>query len=212
MRITLRHPDFNTFLSGETLEGIRRKAAQGAEQEVKAWYRNLPEDWFDNPDPFPDGTPRHAGARSFAQALSSDWFAETDEAGFSLFFKRSREGGSPWGLRLQQYGGTIRPKDKVALTIPVTAGARGLRAAVFSESVHRLFRVGRPQGDRLGSLVWRDGDGGLHAAYVLRRRSVVPPLRQRRGHDALPSVEDLSRRVRPYFIAALHGALRGMDN
>lgn len=210
MKITLFHPDFNNALSGTALDGIRKKAAIGAEQEIKAWYRHLPEDWFDNPDPFPDGSPRHQGARTFAQALSSDWHSETEEKGFSLLFKRSRKGGSPWGLRLQQYGGVIRPKEALALTIPVTAKARGLRASVFSESVHRLFRVGKPQGDKRGTLAWQDDAGGLHAAYVLRRRSEVPPLRQRRGHDALPRAEELASRVRPYFLAALHDVMENL--
>lgn len=207
MQILFRYPDFSTCLADGVLEDVACKASKGACDEVREWYRRLPEDWFDRTDPFPDGSPRHGGARTFAHALSSGWYAENSGTGFSLLFSHSREGGSPWGLRLQQYGGSIYPKNRRALAIPVTARARGLRVAQFCEQEHRLFAVGRKDGERLGSLVWEDRDGGLHAAYALRRRAVVKPLRERRGHDALPSSSELVSMARPYFLEALSHVL-----
>jgi hypothetical protein len=163
---------------------------------VKEWYTDLPENWFDNPDPFPDGTPRHAGARSWMYPLSESWEYELQQNGFSVNFKHSKakDGSSTsnWGLRLQQYGGWIRPVKKKALTIPVTADARGKTVREFQTTYGRkLFKVGKNDGQKLGTLVWEDPAGELHAAYVLRKSSYVKPLKQRRGHDAIPSGQQL---------------------
>lgn len=179
------------------------RTAQGALQSVKAWYRRLPADWFDGPN-HPSG-----GARSFMQPLSSAWYAEDDADGFSLCFKHDRSGGSPWGLRLHQYGGVIRPKNKLALTIPIDARAHGLRAETFSEKVHRLFVIANPKGsESVGVLAFEDDAGEVHAAYALRRQTRVESLRKRRGHDAIPSEDELIDMTRPYFEAALAEALK----
>lgn len=166
-------------------------------ESVQQWYASLPADWFDNPEPFPDRTPRHAGVRTFMYPLTTSWIEEADKDGFSIQFKEKRKAdgstSSNWGLRLQQYGGTITPKKKRALTIPVTAEARGKSARQFVQDTGRkLFAVGKKEGDKAGTLVWEDPAGDLHAAYVLRTRSEVPPLKERRGHDAIPSDEQLS--------------------
>ena len=107
-----------------------------------------------------------------------------------------RADGSNWGLRLQQYGGEITPKRKRALTIPVTAEAKGRTVRQFStDTEKKLFVVkgdaAKKNPDIIGSLVWEDPMGALHAAYVLRKRSNVPPLKERRGHDAIPTNEQL---------------------
>lgn len=167
--------------------------------ELQKWYAKLPEDWFDNPEPFPDGTSRRSGKRTFMFPLSNSWQDVLAGEGFELQFKKSREGGSGWGLRLQQYGseglpgGVIRPKKKKALTIPVTGEARGRRVKEFEVATgHRLFKVGKERGVDLGTLVWEDeATGELHAAYVLRKSSRVPSLKERRGHDALPEDREL---------------------
>lgn len=164
---------------------------------VQDWYGSLPEDWFDNPAPFPDGTPRHGGVRTFMAPLSTSWEETVREDGFDIDFKeaRTRDGGSTsnWGLRLQQYGGEINPTRKKALTIPVTAEARGRTVAQFvRDTGKKLFSVGKEEGDKVGTLVWEDPGGELRAAYALRKSSVVQPLRERRGHDAFPSAEQLA--------------------
>ena len=166
---------------------VQEFVADSTRDALQGWYAALPEDWFDNPEPFPDGTSRRGTKRSFMFPLSNVWQVERGAGGFSLLFKQGREGGSNWGLRLQQYGGEIRPVKKRALTIPVTNAARGRSVREFEAATgHRLFRVGTKEGDYVGSLVWEDPTGDLHAAYVLRTRSRVPSLNERRGHDALP--------------------------
>lgn len=173
--------------------------AKWTRDRLHAWYSSLPEDWFDNPEPFPDGTPRHGGARTFMAPLSTKWYEVIEKNGFSLNFdeKRKVEGKTSmvWGLRLQQYGDTITPVEKKALTIPVTAEARGVSAKRFEQKTgHRLFKVKKKDAkdpSHIGSLVWEDPGGDLHAAYVLRTRAEVKPLKERRGHDAIPSQKQL---------------------
>lgn len=177
------------LLSGAEVQDF---VANSTREAVQGWYKALPEDWFDNPEPFPDGTSRRGPKRSFMFPLTTEWKVEHGAGGFALTFKHGREGSSNWGLRLQQYGGEIRPVKKRALTIPVTNEARGRSVHEFEAATgRRLFRVGQKEGDYVGSLVWEDPTGDLHAAYVLRTRSRAPSLKERRGHDALPSAEQL---------------------
>lgn len=200
---------FSEALYGEALPFV----AELTRQKVQHWYAKLPQDWFDNPEPFPDGTPRHAGARTFMQPLKSSWEKETDDKSFTIFFKRKRtdEGStSNWGLRLQQYGsaglpgGVIKPVKRKALTIPVTADARGKRVSTFQKYYNRkLFLVGKDKGKGEGTLVWEDPGGELHAAYVLRKSASVKPLRERRGHDAIPSSQEIGVWASDAFIKRL---------
>lgn len=191
-------PDFRAkvsalFFNEQVLEAV----ASDVTSSVREWYAELPEDWFDNPAPFPDGTPRHAGARSFMYPLSESWEYQIAEngLGFSVNFMkfRTQDGTrSNWGLRLQQFGGWIRPVKKKVLTIPVTADARGKTAREFqAEYGRKLFAVGKEDGQKLGTLVWEDPAGDLNAAYVLRKSAYVKPLKERRGHDAIPSEKQL---------------------
>lgn len=175
--------------------------AKYTKEDLQRWYGTLPEDWFDNPKPFPDGTPRHEGTRTFMTPLSTKWQAVVTENGFELLFdeKRKQEGraSTVWGLRLQQYGQVIKPVEKKALTIPVTAEARGRTAKMFEQATgHKLFVVKKREAkdpNHIGSLVWEDPGGELHAAFVLRKSADVKPLRERRGHDAIPSAEQLGK-------------------
>lgn len=188
--------------------------AQNTVKSIQGWYQSLPEDWFDNPDAFPDGTPRHAGARSFMYPLGTSWNYELEGDRFSFEFKhgrRSAGGTSNWGLRLQQYGtaglpnGAIVPVKKKALTLPVTAEARGKTVREFQvEYGRKLFKVGKDDGFKLGTLVWEDPEGELHAAYVLRKRAEVKPLKERRGHDALPSEEQLQEWAAKHYADFLY--------
>lgn len=185
------------FLSEKAMEAV----AHGTLNSLHKWYAALPEDWFDNPEPFPDGTPRHIeGERSFMAPLSTAWEYAVRDSGFNITFDEKRqEGGKAsqnWGLALQQYGDTITPVEKKALTIPVTAEARKRTVKMYQEATgHKLFAVKRKDAkdpSLIGSLVWEDPMGELHAAYVLRTRAEVKPLKERRGHDALPSAEQLT--------------------
>ena len=196
-------------------EAFREEAvdliAREVRNKVQLWYAKLPADWFDNPEPFEDGTPRHAGARTFMQPLKSSWQYAAEQNGFTVFFKKYRtsEGvKSNWGLRLQQYGGWIRPVKRKALTIPLTADARGKRASTFSKYYNRnLFVVGakKASGDpnKIGTLCWEDAAGELHAAYALRKSAYVKPLMERRGHDAIPSNEEIAGWAKEAFVNTL---------
>lgn len=177
-------------------------ASIGTQQAVGEWYAKLPEDYFDSGSTFPDGTGKHLRGRTFMFPLSTGWSVDAlTDSGFVLAFRHARDNGSPWGLRLHQYGGTIRPKNARALTIPMTAEARGLRVAEFV--THRaLFKLGK-KGEAKGILAYRGADGAPHAAYALRGSAYVAPLRQRRGHDAVPGKKELADMARPYFLAAL---------
>lgn len=178
-------------------DDMLKKVARDVRNQIHSWYANLPEDWFDNTEPFPDDTPRHAGKRTFMAPLSTAWKYELQSNGFNIYFANQRPDGGNWGLRLQQLGGVITPKKKRALTIPVTAEAKGRSVRQFTTDTGKnLFVVkgeaAKKNPDVIGSLVWEDPEGDLHAAYVLRKRSEVPPLKKRRGHDAIPSNEQLS--------------------
>ena len=146
------------------------------------------------------------------RALTRHWYHEvTADGGFSLFFKSPREDSVPWGLRLQQYGGVVVPRRKRALTIPVTAEARGVSAADFEQATGRrlfLLKGEDLEPDEVGTLAYEGEDGRPHAAYKLRRRSEVPSLLARRGHNAMPDVYELRIMVLPRFADAVEMALR----
>ena len=203
MKITIQAPKKIQVLSREQLRRVQRDTAQDARDAIQQWYNRLPEDYFDSDDAnFPDGTPKHGQARTFMRALTQNWeWREITDSGFSLIFNTRREDGSPWGLRLHEYGGTIKPKKARALTIPLTAEARGRRAREFSGLGRHLFKVGGSQatGDKLGTLVWEDAAGQLHAAYALRKSAKIEPLYKRRGHHAIPQPQELSQLISPYF-------------
>lgn len=196
---------FHSYAKSEVAEKTRNK--------VQLWYAKLPQDWFDSTETtFPDGTPRHGGVRTFMQPLKSSWQYEAEEGkGFTVFFKHDRrQNGSTsnWGLRLQQYGGEITPKNKRALTIPVTADARGMRASTFEKKYGRnLFVVGKDREQGEGTLAWEDDAGKLHAAFVLRKKSVVKSLRERRGHDAIPSEKEIAEWATEAFIDYINNVL-----
>lgn len=205
LNVTIDADLLRGMLDSGAFDRVVRNAAELTLDWVKDWYTALPPDYFDNPEPFPDGTSRREGARSFMLPLGSSWFVEHEDGNtFSVFFKNNRDDGSPWGLRLQHYGGDIMPKNAAALTIPVTADARNRSAAEFQMDFQReLFVVGRDDEDNEGTLCWRDDQGQLHAAYLLRKKSTVPPLEERRGHPALPPDADLGAAFRERLNEAL---------
>lgn len=198
-KVMERAIDFNTF----GLQGLAGRAGKLVSRltrmRLERWYSLLPADWFDNPEPFPDGTSRRGSKRTFMFPLRNSWVDVMEADGFRLEFKKNRAGGNPWGLRLQQYGteglpsGAIVPVKKKALTLPVTQEAHGRSVHEFEVATgKKLFKVGKKEGHKLGTLAWEDEESGeLHAAYVLRTRSVIKPLKERRGHDAIPQEEEI---------------------
>ena len=86
------------FLSEKAMEFV----ARGTRNSLHSWYAELPDDWFDNPEPFPDGTPRHAGARSFMAPLRTAWEYSIRDAGFNITFDEKRQ---VEGYRVLVYSG-----------------------------------------------------------------------------------------------------------
>lgn len=209
--MTITQPQLGRILDAESMVGIMERGADDTVEKLHEHYRKLPEDWFDSTKPnFPDGTPKHGRGRTFMRALSTDWeVGRVGRSSFSLVFQRTREGGSPWGLRMQEYGGTIRPKRSRSLAIPLTAEARGRRAAEFSATVHPLFAVRRKEGDgKGGTLVWKDAGGKLHAAYALRKSVTLKPLIKRRRHHGVPTEYQLRRMAAPAIREAVADLLK----
>ena len=206
MKIELSLPKIANTLAPAVMREAMDRAAEDTAEKVREYYRKLPEDWFDSPETsFPDGTPKHGRGRTFMRALSTHWqTAGVSASGFSLVFRATRDNGSPWGLRLQEYGGTIRPKNARALTIPLTAEARGRRASEYSAGVHPLFAVGtKKSGGKGGTLVWKDDAGQLHAAYALRKSVEIAPLIKRRHHHGIPTEHQLRRMAAPALLEAI---------
>lgn len=191
--------DFFVAVGAEAFpERAAKFVARMTRLELQKWYAALPEDWFDNPEPFEDGTSRRGSKRTFMFPLRNSWKDVVEGAGFTLEFKKSRKGGSNWGLRLQQYGtadmpgGVMRPVKKKALTVPVTNEARGRSAHEFEvETGRKLFVIGKKNGAKPGLLAWEDDAGEVHAAYALRKSVRIKSLKERRGHDALPQDREL---------------------
>ena len=76
----------------------------------------------------------------------------------------------------KQFGGTIRPVNAKALTIPVSDEARGKRASEFESGGRELFvlDLGKDT-DTIGLLGYADTDGDFHALFVLRRKVTQAP-------------------------------------
>lgn len=208
-------------LDGSFLVDMREGVVDGMAEAVADWYASLPQDWFDNPEPFPDGTSRRTRPRRWMYGLSETgrgdsggWQAEWEGDTLCAFFVNPEKGRVAYGLRMHQYGTVddpITPKTAAALTIPLTAEAQGVRAMDFP---HELFMVqgeaAKADPELIGTLVWEDESGKLHAAYALRTASRIPPLKERRGHDAIPGEVELARMAHDAFTAEIDWLLSSM--
>lgn len=186
----------SNLVKPEILNRFNREMTPAFVGRIREWYSNKPDDYFDTPGKHPDGR-----ARSYMRGVISGW-REGDDAGalHAVFMAGS---GTRYGLRLHQYGGTIRPVTRRALTIPIDPQARGVRAREFEYIVgSRLFVLRNSEPGR-AILAWQDDNGEVHAAYALRLSSYVPPLRDRRGYDALPGEQELAQIAQELFVAFL---------
>lgn len=159
---------------------------------IREWYRDKPDSFFDGPD-HPAGK-----ARAYMRGVIIGWMAgDSTTDALHAIFKGANPDGVAYGLRLHQLGGTIRPTNKLALAIPVAPSAHGLRPFEFEQSLHRkLFLIKKhTEPEKIGTLAWSDASG-VHAAYVLRKSVHIPPLKERRGYDALPSDAELASMAR----------------
>lgn len=173
-------PDFDAALTRINTQAVTMTA-----NYIKDWYRERGEGYFDGP--------RHFGAaRTYMRTIMTAWHtADVGADGFSVYF----DAGEPtmYGLRLHHLGGTIRPRNVMALTIPLIPEARGKRAAEYAQKFHELFVVNKNGDKEKGVLAQDNGDGTITAVYALRRSSYVPPLRERAGKEAVPTEEELGR-------------------
>ncbi len=192
LQVSYSVPPVILIYDGSTREAIAEAAGQGALEMVRRWYRTLPADYFDGLN-HPDGRPR-----TFAHQLGNFWeLANVTENSATIRFSATTP--PHYGLALHQYGGTIVPKKAKALTIPVDPQAHGLSVKGYATSIHKIFfvrKVDAPDADYLGSLCYKDPTGALHAAFVLRKRATIKPLKERRGHDALPATEGVAAAAR----------------
>lgn len=209
-------------LSGSLMADVKEGVRSSIQDRIASWYAGLPEDYFDNPAPFPDGTSRREKPRRWMYALSQTgrgdsggWQAEWQGDVLTAYFVNPARDRVAYGLRMHQYGtedDPITPKHAAALTIPLTSAARGVRAADFP---HELFLVqgeaAKADPELIGTLVWEDEAGALHAAYALRTAARIPSLRKRRGHDALPSEALLASFARDAFTAVLESEILNTD-
>jgi hypothetical protein len=87
-------------------------------------------------------------------------------------------------FNIHYYGGTVKPKESEALTIPVAPQAYGVRAATFDDLV--MLRSKKQDGKTIGVLARRLGSGAFGAAvevyYVLVSSAVIP-----KDPEALPA-------------------------
>lgn len=159
---------------------------------IKDWYRDKPESFF-------DGANHPAGkARAYMRGVIIGWMAgDATTDALHAIFKGASPDGVAYGLRLHQLGGTIRPTNKHALAIPVTPSAHGIRPSDFEQSLHhKLFLIKKhTDPEKIGTLAWSD-TSGVHAAYALRKSVYIPPLKKRRGYDALPTDAELAAMAR----------------
>ena len=81
----------------------------------------------------------------------------------------------PEGL-IHDTGGTIRPKNAKALTIPIAEEAKGKRAREFDLGGRDLFVLKSKSGDpdSIGTLGYSEEDGTFHGLFLLRAKSVIP--------------------------------------
>ncbi len=76
----------------------------------------------------------------------------------------------------KHFGGIIRAKNKKALTIPITAEAKGKNAEELNIDGHNLFMLKKSkQGYTLGFLGYNDTAGNFHALFVLRKQVTQKP-------------------------------------
>ena len=180
------------------LDAACRELTPGFVGAIRTWYSSNPESWFDGPEHPPDRP------RSYMRGIIAGWHEGTDSHALHAVFMSGSD--THYGLRLHQYGGTIRPVTRKALTIPIDPRARSVRAREFESIVgSRLFIV-RGSAER-AILAWRDGDT-LRPAYALRKSSRVPSLRERRGYDALPSKDELAAIARDLFLSYIQAMTR----
>ncbi len=89
------------------------------------------------------------------------------------------------GFALKVFGGTITPKTKSALTIPVDAAAHGRTVATFQQETGiQLFLLRKKGGGMSNLLAGLIGDGTVKVFYILAKSA-----RQEPDPEALPDQE-----------------------
>lgn len=132
-----------------------------------------------------DQTPNQLGGRRThfyaAAAQQTFWTAAEDHAEVTV---------AKDGIRQRLLGGTIRPVNAKALTIPIAAEAYGRRASEFGPELRLLKSNGGPDGNTVGVLVLGEGVNA-QALYVLRTL-----VTQEADPSVLPEDDDLMAAAR----------------
>jgi hypothetical protein len=75
----------------------------------------------------------------------------------------------------KQFGGTIRPKNRRALTIPISDEAKGKTAGEFAAGGRDLFVLPSDKADTIGILGYDEPGVGFHPLFVLRTKVTQKP-------------------------------------
>lgn len=99
----------------------------------------------------------------------------------SINYEVNRDGSGEVGPRgvkyaaIQELGGTIRPKDARALTVPLIKEAEGERARNFPDLKFIPPSRSNPDNKTVGILARELANGRLKPYYVLRTEVTIPP-------------------------------------
>lgn len=98
-------------------------------------------------------------------AESTQYQGDADKTGATVSIADER-------FPLHLFGGTVRPKNAEALTIPIDAKAHGKRASVLEAELGiELFSITSTKGQ--GLLVSADGSGNLSLWYLLAKSATI---------------------------------------
>lgn len=170
----------------QSLTKANETASNALTDAVKNWYGQKGSEHWSNPS-----LPTHGPGRRktpWAKGLLN-WTADQATASSGgTFFE-----GDGYGLAHKITGGTIKAKNARALTIPMVPEAHGVRASVYSQSIHQLFRPKNK--DYLAESL---ETGGIRVVYLLRQSVKSDPW-----PDAIPGDDWLGKTYLAGFVTGL---------
>ncbi len=168
------------LLKGRTRKTLNSIAARHVVVSVKRYHRK-----YDAAGKWRKGG---GGGSTFGELITKGWnVGKVTDTGVVV------ENAGPH-IRQKVYGGTIKPTEKEALTIPLIPEAKGRRARLY-ESVtgRKLFK---PKGKNV--LMEATADGGVRAVYAIRASvfqkpwpGAMPPTK----HFLDPFVQSLKAQI-----------------
>lgn len=155
--------------SPEKLAAANAKASRSLTENLKDWYGSKGGAYWSKPGP--THGPGRKASKWWEGLVNWDPLESTDTGGGAYF------GGKKYGLAQKVTGGTIRPTNARALTIPLVPEAHGRRVSDYVAEIGDLFR---PKGKNY--LAETLQGGGIRAVYSLRQSVTQEPF-----PDALPT-------------------------